>query len=98
MCSWREWIWNDRIWCNNDRRGRYPGGHRGRKLGLETVLRRLYHDALKVVPRQPDSRSDKCMIGKAATVTRYLDSLRFESLAETEGMGTGPRGRNRDAL
>ena len=30
--------------------------------------------------------------GEAATVTGYLDSLRFEVLAETEGMGTGPGG------
>ena len=30
--------------------------------------------------------------GKAATVTSYSDSLRFEALAETEGMGTGPGG------
>ena len=63
-----------------------------KSIGLETVLRRLYHDALKVVPRQPDSGSDKCMIGKAATVTRYLDSLRFEVLVGTEGMGTGGMG------
>ena len=31
--------------------------------------------------------------GEAVTVTGYLDSLRFEALAGTEGMGTGPEGR-----
>ena len=50
----------------------------GENLVSKTVLCRLYHDALKVVPRQPDSRSDKCMIGKAAT--GYSGSLRFEDL------------------
>ena len=40
MCSWRVRIWEARIWCNNDRRVECSGGHRGRKLGLETVLPR----------------------------------------------------------
>ena len=34
--------------------------------------------------------------GEAVTVTRYLDSLRFEALEGAEGMGTGPEGRIRN--